>query len=1805
MKATGKWTRILSLILLLALFIMGAVACRSKGDGGKVQETSGPKITVSFDTMGGDAVDSIELTPGTALTIKELPIAYKSGYIFSEWYLDSELKTPFTSSDGVFNSDTTLYASYTEQTVKQINWTDTAETSLLEQAADTVLKVAANGGTLTTETLFDHLTVTNHFEVIELPTLTVSPDGENYIISAEGGWPESGMFTFEFKSPFKFTVEMTDRDTVFTYVASKLYFSVAPGEARGTITEQDFIIDVTADDYYSMSTSAVYLKEKFAFDNDISEGSILKIYDADGNYEIYKATGVTALDLGNMIAMCVTLDAPDLSEVFSEFDVSTHEKITIDDHDGKLDADYIKDQFEANESFEILQNYSLLSAIDYINSKNLTNISGATLRDGTKLETGYSGVAPVAEIDSSSTTFDIYYEYMDDVGPKSEDNIKFICVSGSWRINMGDDTYAIATITVKDGGWIYLGAEGRAKETSSFPWVDIAFSISAGVEAYEVFEFGIVIYHDGVKYDVREDVEVNGHYAPDIMVSRYRTLIGLDDTALNFSVRLYEFNVSVWEILNFGFPVSVEFEFSLNGSFAVTVENNWFHIFGFKGGTQTAFDAHHAELYQEQKISTYYNGMFGVRAGIVMGVRFSVLNLSSIGAIGIDFGVGVYFDFYGYGYTYSEYSKVLGYYQPVNYWDFFSNMDRYEGLYDVKEYEKESGGSYRELGIYIRLELVAESSVFSASADFEVFDFKIPLMTAGDDYVVLGFSDKTMELIETGLTVDKYGYDLTEYDVHKMKVMYLKTGKVAEIELDPSMFEYRGVMWIGSFNGGTTLTVRDDVIRSGKNVTSSMQITYKGGNVYNSTSAIYAYPEVRYLPVEIDETKLGDVYTVTLTLDGEAYHVFEVPYGTSVMYLLEQERITYESLSPSDEWMEAHPNYEKVSWKYADLTTPITEDTVFEEYTIIKYIQIGYSTGYLTSQYNNFAMHKPAYIWTPVGVSLYEVLADANAHSLHENVSFEGWDIEDKILTEEDNGLIATALYDFKTVTVTVEVKPDTLSGRGYGVPGIFTYEVAAGTNPYRIVSSHCGIYGNGYQAYISENASTADLNSNLFDDAYFLIDWDRAYCLVSFYDPFGVQILTNYIVSAYADASWLLDEEAIKSYDYTYVADGDSAMIEFVGWGGAEKLNYITGDVSLHAMIAQAERTLTFDPSGGFFKHNFSNMVNGNYTTSLYWGSVVTEENFSAIEPVRSGTDYISYEFAGWYYLNDSGEKVFELGKVTEDRTYYAEWKETERLWSLTVEADHVSGGIEGIFTDGSDEKISYLTYDEITALVAKVRAGDYSVIPEVPTAPDTEYEVKSWYIAEIVDTGYVLMPYYSTSVVTYVSTEVVWDLGRALNYMYESGVYTTSTNTGTLTFESYLEPCASEDIPLGLFSDNEGYFVFKHWSVIYNGETMIKNTGDELAVAEYGDTVYVTAVYEKVYNTYTYTFTVETFNENNEYWERLHVGEYYYSNQFAISVTHGVEISEADIPRVSKLLYEDAVWEWDSNPYWEYVIDYWECLETGEKFVDMTPDGNRTYKAHFKKTVKTVDVTFYAGENAYFTSTGTSYILFENVISGTELSELLGKIEAPVHNDSDTYEFYSWDTYEGCDMITDATVTAYFWNTEVNCPEGEEHLVYIYLDAGYNGLSEAEERFTSVGFEEGTVITNYYLSAFLVVIDGVTYYAEWDIPDGWVATRDISGTVVTYKYLTPVSEDADVIIIELDAGEDGIIKKSGERYAYIWMYEGFTLTREYMDGYTVIVDGVEYTAVWEGFEEDVVVTEEMSDFVVTYTSITPIAGM
>ncbi len=87
------------LVAITVLLCIGIAGC-----------TATNKVTVTFDTLGGNRVSSVKVDP--TLEMPELPTPKREGYVFGGWYVDMDCITPVDKSTAP-QEDITLYAKWT------------------------------------------------------------------------------------------------------------------------------------------------------------------------------------------------------------------------------------------------------------------------------------------------------------------------------------------------------------------------------------------------------------------------------------------------------------------------------------------------------------------------------------------------------------------------------------------------------------------------------------------------------------------------------------------------------------------------------------------------------------------------------------------------------------------------------------------------------------------------------------------------------------------------------------------------------------------------------------------------------------------------------------------------------------------------------------------------------------------------------------------------------------------------------------------------------------------------------------------------------------------------------------------------------------------------------------------------------------------------------------------------------------------------------------------------------------------------------------------------------------------------------------------------------------------------------------------------------------------------------------------------------------------------------------------------------------------------------------------------------------
>ncbi len=1726
------------------------------------QEDARKQVTITFNTMGGAAIDPISVGKGEDSAYILLPQAYKEGFVFAEWFVDEALTKPFYENVVTVDVPITLYACYYEVNKKEATYLSTGESSLTSQDANTVIMIDSFGVQLTQDNYTDYITVTNNYTVKETPNITLEQSGDMYLLKAAPAWPTGGNFYIEAKEPVKIIIETDDGEGNMAELAvSKLFFTIHVGDNHVEVQEKSHIIYIERDKYYAFIDDDLYLNTEFAFDSGIAKDRILKVFDENGNFEYVKVGGTATEDFNGISAFVVRTIAPSLNEVYNEFKLSyTEENINSADYMDTIDEQEVIDTLSQSEGLMQLQNMSLAMVADYASVQGFANVSGIELNDGTmitneKAAAGRGYYNPIATI------------YKQEYGIDKEKGE----IYGTWYIQLrGVDQQAKVYVGFGMATDIDISADGDfdIDVDVSWPWDDKFVDVSADIwfDVYVKhnqsisFTFDITYYNKGVEYDVRDYFENNDPYdLPDNFTQKYKDLINMGNRDIPiFSIDLFVFKIDILQLINVRIPVGIELSMSINGSFSVETTSYSTKYYGIKGDINKGFESYSGETYCSTRTTVYYNGTFGVMAGVNVAVDLSILNLSKLGSVGVEIGFGVYYDFYGYGYTTTWYQKK-------------SADTRYEK--DVTETggTEEVGAAFSEFGLYFKIGIYAKSDIFKVKIDATAV-FKIPLVQTGERYLLLDFSDEIKEYAKNGIVYGDEGFNFFDLGLHYYKYLDLREGEevvriCGDVSDDESLDIYTLASY-GDFNlmtaGGIVvdpysgdIVVAERFLGERRASTNLYLYGYIGGYSYNDKSNQLSLTiPLHYVPDswELDHDKIGETVHVTFMVGDKVYYEEDVEYGYTLMTWndktypdqVSEIDIMYGSKGASDKFYAENPQYINIRWRQLDFNVVLKEDIVIKASGFSeKFVNITYKyiEGVTSVGSPVWSTQKVAVRYGTWLSDILPELSDPGGNILVDDSA--NWSVANKQADFSDEGTVITAQYEYKPVTLTVNV--DAYETDRASVPAAtYTYELTAGDLVFEYVNQHQSVfyktyaglkdYGVWWRAYVREGISTT---TKIWQDTAYNIGWVEEVLTVTVFDR-NNEILYQREVPAITDQSDIMEEEAVKNIAKTYQDENGVTWI-FKGWINTSLLARVDHALVIVPIYEKDTHTVKLDPNGGRFDYA---TVDGD--GCFYW-EIVSGDTFTPIENyhrvLRDSTDTESYTFNGWYYLNEKGEKVFGFDPVLGDITYYADWVTDERTWDIVLYATGSAWEekVLGTFAGENTDTLTYKkNYEDTNALIAAVKSGDYSMLP-TPTANDDNYSFVKWNVVEFAGRGFELYPFYQNNG----TALVIVDIGEGRMYRnvenddYVTGQFTitfTDGETWGLANWNGWQPVAVNVETPYAYNEATGEFemlsniCYEDEYYLYTFEGWQTSDGETSWTFETDQVVTVTAVYKQHYKRLTTKFIVDYYADDPE---RLDNGTDNVITYHEIYSKYGDVLDPALFPTAAKTVGNDPY----DDSLWHYVFDHWECVETGESSVRLTVDGNREYIAVFKKEYRQVTVTFDAGENGIFPSTGERYFTI-TVNRGTNFGSVWSMVETPVRTDGTPYEFYEWGGYaETSDLTYDEISPAIWWNTDRLCFEGEEEMIQIILDTGDDNavFENSGTRYYTVMFEQGTVLVDSlfwtdeladnewpvgYLSNFVIIIDGEAYVGVYDIKLPFEMNMENDRKVLVVKELIPYDE-------------------------------------------------------------------------------------
>lgn len=698
---------------------------------GKTADT----VTVTYDTLGGNKIDSVTLAAGE--TIGRLPEAIKKNAVNNGWYLDKQCLTPFYEDEPV-NSDITLYAGYDEDKIKQ-ETPEYNEITISDAPEDFSFSLISSQS-ITDGNLQDVISIESQFG--DMPQFEVENTGSGvYTVKPATEWTAGGAYV----------LKLIDNGVRFDGINS----DIMPDEKIRTITL--FI--------YREETNNVKLKDGIVT---IPSGRITE--DADSEHIRIKKEEFETLGIEN--GTVIFSDNAQDSEKSRYMNVISYELVgdeyeilvessDVDDIYDELDI-YFSEKYVDNEVLaESVDTEELVAKLyDGEGTQQLTYMLAAALYDSKTVNELGNGDAPF-ELMSNT--------YMDGVDWNDKQiklnvkellegltisakvgtakNTNFKCINGfpneqdwtalnitfSYEATLKNKVKLDAEVTISEYFIIGVGGSVNSKRDFNAKFLplsqtDVAFKILVSSADEE---------DDGNGNDKQEENK------RDVSVEIEAILNGEDKDSSNIikdvqemlenkggAIRLCEVNLFSATFMPI-FPLSVKMElnFVVNVSFAagISMEASVLQAkgIGIRGNIKdpSSINVYRFIMAGDDRyiFDMYAYGYLGVEAGIEGKVSVSLLGLNDLGSVGAALEIGAYADLYGYLHYHSQDMRMNKYYA--------SPTEHYHDL---------QGGIYFEMGIYIKISVFAESKLVGKKAELAK-QFKFPLLGVGDKYI---YADK-------------------------------------------------------------------------------------------------------------------------------------------------------------------------------------------------------------------------------------------------------------------------------------------------------------------------------------------------------------------------------------------------------------------------------------------------------------------------------------------------------------------------------------------------------------------------------------------------------------------------------------------------------------------------------------------------------------------------------------------------------------------------------------------------------------------------------------------------------------------------------------------------------------------------------------------------------------------------------------------------------------------------------------------------------------------------------------------------------
>lgn len=698
------------------------------------------EVTVTFDAGDGTPVAPITLKKGE--TISRLPESFGAGKAFMGWFTDTALTNELFTNTPI-NEDMTVYASFVE-------------------SADDF-----QSGVRTTYYVED---------CAEYQPITLICDEE---ITADNVWEYITLFAYTGDTPENFVVTSNEKDE-YTLVPETAYtagcmYRMTAGEGvtfKGlddTVNEYTFKIYKEQTNIIEVRDNIKYLDKAKLFatdktdeymvqadyfeENSLAVGDVLCIDNGTKNFtENCLFVKITDTIKDRNIYYIQTADC-EAEDVYDNVDVYFVEPAKNKFLEEQIDTEAIAEEVKNSEG---VQQLNLVLAALLAEDETVNEImEGEPLVTDTVTATAYA-----------ASDDDRLKDFSDYSRPK-EDTLKSIAASLaiglSVSVKVGEAENDNFT-TINPDYWSVITFELNYKTTIKKKLkVDATFTVSeylnVSFQGYNSFEFKWfelpeLEFNYAANIYTQTDIELKvlvcsvGANSYRNITSEVAKMLGSDeknDTAGLVKDVKDMLNKKGGEIEICRIPFFTAFKplslFQLNFELSLVVKMSFAGGIGSKFSILDATQVGTHGNSKDKEFSMYKNklvegdrysfdltvfGYVGVKMGVSGQLTVSFTGLRRLGEVGVEVQVGAYLDIYGL----AKYHVV----KPDH---------RYSTVYRTL-----TGGFYLEAGIYLEVNLVAESKVFKLRLEAPLIpEIKWPLFSMGDKNLVICLNDVTTPIL--------------------------------------------------------------------------------------------------------------------------------------------------------------------------------------------------------------------------------------------------------------------------------------------------------------------------------------------------------------------------------------------------------------------------------------------------------------------------------------------------------------------------------------------------------------------------------------------------------------------------------------------------------------------------------------------------------------------------------------------------------------------------------------------------------------------------------------------------------------------------------------------------------------------------------------------------------------------------------------------------------------------------------------------------------------------------------------------------